>query len=252
MYYFFQYIKCKMIVCCLFFCLASSLIFADDTTSQQVNLAERLTRIEEGQKAILIEMRTRFEGMNKRMDERFAAMDKRIDDRFAAMNKQIDDRFAAMNKQIDDRFAVMNNQIDDRFAAMNKRIDDRFASMDIQINFLTYFSIAIFTSFIAMIGFLVWDRKTAIDKASDKFETAIQKYHNIYQYLDNAKKEKDMVAPFIQSDTQNKSNKESQDTELSVMQKQLNYIVDVIRLIPEIRQKMQADNFQGNLQAQAL
>jgi len=255
-------------------------VFAEENTIQQINFAERLTRLEEGQKAILLEMRTRFEAMNKRMDERFeamnrriddrftamlkliddrfAAMDKQMDDRFAAMNKQMDDRFAAMDKQMDDRFAAMNKQMDDRFAAMDKsiddrlsamdkRMDDRFGSMDIQMNFLTYFSIAIFTSFIAMIGFLVWDRKTAIDKASEKFEAAIQKYHHMSQYLDNTQNE--MKSPLIHSNMLKNSVQENQESTLSIIQQQLNYIFELIRQNPEIRQKMKADNFQGYAQA---
>jgi DNA anti-recombination protein RmuC len=282
--------KYKLILCCLYFCLAGSQIYAYDNTSQQSNLAERLTRLEEGQKAILLEMRTRFEAMNTRMDDRFAAMNKRMDDQFAAMNKQMDDRFAAMNKQMDDRFAAMNKRIDDRFAAMNKqmddrfaamnkriddrfaamnkqmddrfgtmdkriddslsamdkRIDDHFASMDIQINFLMYFSIAIFTSFIAMIGFLIWDRKTAIDKASEKFEAVIEKYQ-----LFNCTQTERITANSSHSNVQTTNTKEKQETALSLMQKQLNYIIDVMKQIPEIHQKMQADNFQGNVPANA-
>jgi hypothetical protein len=61
-------------------------------------------------KAIVLEMRTRFAEMNKRMDERFAEMNKRMDERFAAMNKIMDERFESMNKIMDDRFAAMNKQ----------------------------------------------------------------------------------------------------------------------------------------------
>ena len=264
----FSNLLCKLFMCCLYLCLISNVIFAEDNTSQQINFAERLTRLEEGQKAILLEMRTRFEAMNKRMDERFKAMSKRMDERFAAMNKRMDDRFAAMEKQMYDRFSAMNKQMDDRFSAMNKQmydrfsamekqmdyrfaamekqIDDRFASSDVQINFLTYFSIAIMTSIMALIGFLMWDRKTAIEKASEKFEATIQKH--FFNYSQN---ERIMNTPSSISDSQ-KIVPQEKETDLSIMQKQLNYILDVMRQVPEIQQKMKADNFQGNVSAPAL
>jgi len=60
-------------------------------------IVERLTRLEEGQKAI----------------------DKRIDDLRAEMNGRIDDLRAEMNGRIDDLRAEMNG----RFQAMDKRFD---------------------------------------------------------------------------------------------------------------------------------
>ena len=63
-------------------------------------IVERLTRLEEGQKAL-----------NKRIDD----VNKRIDD----VNKRIDALERSLNKRIDDLRAEMNA----RFAAMDKRLD---------------------------------------------------------------------------------------------------------------------------------
>jgi hypothetical protein len=89
-----------------------------------------------------------------------------------------------------------------------------------------------------MIGFLVWDRKTAIDKASEKFEAAIEKY----QFFNTTQNERVMAAPSSHSNAKKTDTRENQETALSLMQKQLNYILDVMKQIPEIHQKMQADN----------
>ena len=223
-------------MCFLQVCLVSNQIWAQDNTIQQIQIAERLTRLEEGLKAIVLEMRTRFAEMNKRMDERFAAMNKIMDERFESMNKRIDERFAAMNKQMDDRFA-----------AMNKRMDDHFASTDIQFNFLQNYSIALMTSFIALIGFLVWDRKTSIDKAAEKFESALKKYH----MFDHIQNDRIAAASPEKLKTQNNVTPENQETVLSVMQKQLHYIVEMMKQIPEMRQKMESDNFQVGLSPHA-
>ena len=71
-------------------------------------IVERLTRLEEGQKAI-----------GKRIDDLRAEMNGRIDDLRAEMNGRIDDLGAEMNGRIGDLRAEMNG----RFQAMDKRFD---------------------------------------------------------------------------------------------------------------------------------
>jgi hypothetical protein len=78
-------------------------------------IVERLTRLEEGQKAL-----------NKRFDDLRAEMNGRFDDLRAEMNGRFDDlraemngRFQAMDKRSDDLRAEMNG----RFQAMDKRFD---------------------------------------------------------------------------------------------------------------------------------
>jgi len=72
-----------------FFAASSSNAVAVETAPHisDREIVERLTRLEEGQKAILREMDKRFEEMDKRLDARFDAMDKRLED----MNKHIGD-----------------------------------------------------------------------------------------------------------------------------------------------------------------
>ena len=70
-------------------------------------IAERLTRLEEGQKAL----NKRIDDLNTRLEEGQKALNKRIDD----TNKRIDDLRAEMNTRFDD----VNRRFDD----MNKRID---------------------------------------------------------------------------------------------------------------------------------
>ena len=70
-------------------------------------IVERLTRLEEGQKAI----NKRFDDVNKRFDD----VNKRFDD----VNRRFDD----INSRIDDLRAEMNGRIDDLRAEMNGRFN---------------------------------------------------------------------------------------------------------------------------------
>lgn len=112
-------------------------------------IVERLTRLEEGQKAILREMDKRFEAM----DRRFEAIDKRFD--------AIDKRF----ESIDSRFG----SIDSRFGS----IDSQFDRINSQFDRLTKIMLAIFGSFVALVGciiwFALWDRRSMVRP----FETKI-------------------------------------------------------------------------------
>jgi len=81
-----------MVLTAAFLAASSSFAVAIETAPRisDREIVERLTRLEEGQKAILREMDKRFEAMDKRfedMDKRFEAMDKRFED----MNKHLGD-----------------------------------------------------------------------------------------------------------------------------------------------------------------
>ncbi len=71
-------------------------------------IVERLTRLEEGQKAL-----------NKRIDD----LDKRLTGRIDDLNKRIDDLDKNLNKRIDDLDKKLNKRIDDLRAEMNGRFD---------------------------------------------------------------------------------------------------------------------------------
>nr|VFK31654.1 MAG: hypothetical protein BECKMB1821G_GA0114241_10896 [Candidatus Kentron sp. MB] len=77
----------------------------------EIDLRERIVRVEE-------ELRHQRELMREgfaHMDKRFEAMQEQMDKRFEAIDK----RFEAMQEQMDRRFEAM----DKRFDAMTKRID---------------------------------------------------------------------------------------------------------------------------------
>ncbi|MFQ6043697.1 MAG: hypothetical protein ACE5PV_22820, partial [Candidatus Poribacteria bacterium] len=69
------------------------------------------------------------------------------------MNKRFDD----VNKRIDD----MNNRINDRINDVNNRIDDIN-------NFMLWGFGIIFAGMFVLVGFIIWDRRTALAPAIKK------------------------------------------------------------------------------------
>jgi len=101
-------------------------------------IIERLTRLEENQKAIL----QRIDDLEKRFEARFEDLEKRFEARFESVDKRFED--------INRRFEDLGRQL------------DRMA--------------AIFTALvIAVIGFAYWDRRTIIRKAKEETLAEIRK-----------------------------------------------------------------------------
>jgi len=180
----------------LFFC---NLGFAEDitVTPNYLNILERLTRIEESQKALLSEMRARFEAVDKRfeaVDKRFEAVDKRfeaVDKRFEALLREMSQRFESLDKRIDsldkriDSLDKRIESLDKRIDSLDKRIDSldkRIESLEKQISNLGSYDIAIITTLIALIAFIIWDRRTAFEKAfNSAFDRAFEKIEALFQ-----------------------------------------------------------------------
>ena len=130
----------------------SAFCYQKTMTLTDREIIERLTRLEEGQKALQKEQRLLREEMNKRFDE---------------MNKRFEERFDA----IDRRFEEMNRRFEERFDEMNKRFEQRFDEMDKRITDLVHTANTMMVVFgglvVAMMGLVFWDRRTLIEKAKD-------------------------------------------------------------------------------------
>jgi chaperonin cofactor prefoldin len=249
----------------IFVCLINitGLVFAEEITPSQVNLnlVERLAKFEEGQKAIVTEMRTRFEAIDNRfemliknIDKRFEAVDNRfemliknidkrfeaIDNRFEMLIKNIDRRFEA----IDNRFEMLEKSIDKRFDAIDNRfemleksidkrfdsIDKRFDAMSNQVTTLFMLFSAIIAAIIALIAYIIWDRKTVM--ASHE-----KKYHAPEQV------EKMESEPAIVLDSQNTNNANQKIVDgfkiPKSIQDDLRNVVNYMNQFPEMRPILQ-------------
>lgn len=119
-------------------------------------IVESLTELKEGQKSL----NKRLDDMNEHFNKRLDLMTQSSNTRFEAIDKRfesIDKRF----ESIDKRFEA----IDKRFEAIDKRFDDleqkfnaRFS--ELQNLILTLYG-AVMALIIALIGYMIWDRKTA-------------------------------------------------------------------------------------------
>jgi chaperonin cofactor prefoldin len=169
----------------------TGLVFAEEITTYQANLniVERLARFEEGQKAIVTEMRTRFEAIDNRFEMLIKNIDKRfeaVDHRFEMLIKNIDKRFEAIDNRfemliknidkrfesVDNRFAMLEKSIDKRFDSIDKRfdsIDKRFDSISNQITTLFMLFSAIIAAIIALIAYIIWDRRTVMASHEKKY-----------------------------------------------------------------------------------
>nr|VFJ43978.1 MAG: hypothetical protein BECKDK2373C_GA0170839_10072 [Candidatus Kentron sp. DK]VFJ57160.1 MAG: hypothetical protein BECKDK2373B_GA0170837_10641 [Candidatus Kentron sp. DK] len=130
--------------------LFGALIHADVVLAVEVaprisdrEIIERLTRLEEGQQS-----------MRRQIEQRFSSMEQRMD----AMQKQTEQRMDAMQKQTEQRMDAMQKQTEQRFLSVEKR-------MDAQWNL----TLALIMAIIGLVGFVVWDRKTALKPLERRF-----------------------------------------------------------------------------------
>jgi hypothetical protein len=79
-------------------------------------------------------------------------------DRLMRNEQKID----ALRSEMNIRFDAMQNSVDSRFNAMQKQMDTRFESMESRINFLTTLMMFVLGGLMSLIGFVIYDRRTAI------------------------------------------------------------------------------------------
>jgi len=94
-----------------------------------------------------------------------------VDKRFDDMNKRFDD----VNKRIDD----MNNRIND----MNNRINDVNNRIDNMTNLMLWGFGVLFAGMFALVGFIIWDRRTALAPAIRKNKEIEEKQERIEKAL---------------------------------------------------------------------
>jgi len=170
------------------FCLVK-VVFAEDLSIHQtnLNLIDRIARLEEGQKAIVIEMRTRFKAIDKRfelIDKRFETMESNWNKRFETMENNWNKRFESLTREMNHRFEA----IEKRFDSFEKRLDSfekHLDSLDNRIaeqgTFLFTMLSAFLAAIISLIAFVIWDRKTIIDKFSQQTEIVDKQINEDYK-----------------------------------------------------------------------
>jgi len=218
--------------------------FSEELTSihqTNLNLVERLARLEEGQKAIIVEMRTRFEAVDKRfdsVDKRFDSVDKRFE--------SVDKRFESVDKRfesVDKRFEMMEKRIE----MMERQFDKRFESLENQISQQGSFIIAMLAAIIALITYVIWDRRTAFDKAFSEalkkieqlFTVHIDQYHHTVEPV--VHKEKRSSTAFQEQSNQSTNHQKNEDFSIPKnIQEKFQDVVNFMNQFPEMRPIIQA------------
>ena len=114
------------------------LLFVANANTTNEEILKKLNKIE--QKIQTIEQNQRL--MKQEMKLRFEAIDKRFE--------AVDKRFEDMNK---------------RFEMMNENMNRRFET-------LTNFILALTAGIFGLIGFMMWDRRTVVEKAKREMENS--------------------------------------------------------------------------------
>lgn len=120
--------------------------------TREIDLIERIVRVESS-----------IESLNQRLIEGFEAMDKRfeaMDKRFEDLQYSLDKRFEAMDKRfeaMDKRFEAVQHSMDKRFEDMQHSMDKRFEQVDKRFTNMQWFmgfGITLITVLMSVYNFL--------------------------------------------------------------------------------------------------
>jgi len=82
----------------------------------------------------------------------------RNEQKIDALRNEMNIRFEGLEKEMNSRFESMGKEMNSRFEA----VDNRFESLYSQINFLITLIILVLGGLMSLIGFVIYDRRTAI------------------------------------------------------------------------------------------
>jgi TolA-binding protein len=119
-----------------------------------------------------------------------------VDKRFDDMNRRFDDmnnRFNDMNNRINE----MNNRINARIDDVNNRINDMNDRIDNITNLLLWGFGVLFAGMFALIGFIIWDRRTALAPAVRKNKELEEKQERIEKALKEFATEEPRLADIL-------------------------------------------------------
>lgn len=134
------------------------------------------------------EDRDRLIRLEVRLEENSKFLQKQIDEVNKSLQRQIDEVNKSLQKQIDDVNKSLQKQIDEVNKSFQKQIDDVNKSIQKQIDDLRTFMLwgfgILFGGMGLLIGFVIWDRRTAVapvakrqqelEERSEKIEKAFK------------------------------------------------------------------------------
>jgi len=125
----------------------------------------------------LLEMDRRLANLEKRQDileARYESLEKRLEDLRAEMNGRFQDLRAEMNGKFDDLRAEMNGKFNDLRAEMNGKFDLLSSRLDDLTKYMGWMVAGIFVLVAAVVGLIIWDRRTAARLAAREAERSFR------------------------------------------------------------------------------
>jgi len=107
--------------------------------------------------------------------DRLIRLETKLEEGLKATNQRIDD----LNKRIDD----LNRRVEEGFKATNQRIDDLNRRIDGLQTFMLWGFGILFGGMGILIGFVIWDRRTALAPAIKKYKELEEKEEKIEKVL---------------------------------------------------------------------
>jgi DNA repair exonuclease SbcCD ATPase subunit len=126
------------------------------------------------------------------MRQELQHVDKRFDDMLNSVNKRFDDinkRFDSVDKRFDD--------VNNRFNDMNNRINDVNDRIDNIADLLLWGFGVLFAGMFALVGFVIWDRRTALTPAIRKNKELQEKQEQIEKALQEFALEEPKLAEIL-------------------------------------------------------
>ena len=83
----------------------------------------------------------------------------------------------ALEARMDQRFEAFQQRIDERFEAFQQQIDQRFEAVDRQFDRLWVLLLVMIAGIFGLIGYIVWDRKTALRPVEQRLIALESEFH---------------------------------------------------------------------------
>ena len=156
----------------------------DSVSNRQIyakllEMDRRLANLEKRQDIL----EARYESLEKRLEDFRAEMNGRFQDLRAEMNGRFDDLRGEMNGKFDDLRGEMNGKFEDLRAETNAKFDLLSSRLDDLTKYMGWMVAGIFVLVAAVVGLIIWDRRTAARlaarEAERSFRAEVEKVLNV-------------------------------------------------------------------------
>ncbi len=172
-------------------------------------IIEALAQLREGQKtlnaridALDQKIDTEVAGLHQKIDIKTAALDQKIEAQGKALNVRMDAleaRIDALDQKIDTTAAALNEKIDAQGAMMQARFADLQKSMEQSMGYLWAVMVVMLAGIFGLIGFVVWDRKTALKPLEQRMVRLEQEVHEVHTELQAQHGEEGLLHRIVQA-----------------------------------------------------